>query len=378
MRVMFLARHENAGLIKALLERGHQVYIPDAQAPAFRAQGLAVNDVALPDDPNTKAGYRRLPITEKIRCVAAIAPQVVDAVTRLRPDALLVWTDAPPLPRLAALAARARGIPTFEVTHGAFNTYRQGHFEYESYVDYVLAPGQEEADFRAFYGSSAHVVPVGKPTYDWIASVDKQRDRQLVAEGCGLPSRRPIVLYGMTWRHPFSTWERDGDLGEWDVFRAHSALIGICKPYLIVKPHPVMSRPEDAQRIKRACEEAGLTEYAVTTLPVSSLLPACDLVVSHKSSLLVEAVLLDIPAVGFDFREWNDQRFYLGRGIEWVEQRDQLLAAMTRCLLDAPTKERLATERQSAKTYFNSANDGKATERCVSTIERLVAERMAA
>lgn len=376
MRIVFLARVENSGLIRELLNRGHEVLIPDAQVDIFRRAGLKVGEIRLPDDPNTLRGYLGLPVERKIECIANAAPQVIDAITSCKPDAVIVWTDAPPLPRLVCIAARARGIPTFEITHGSFNTYRQGHFETESYVDYVLAPGQEEVEFREFYGSSARVVVTGKPTLDWAATVDRAEARRQLVEASGISPKRPIILYGMTWRHPFSTWERDRDLGESDVFNAHKMLLNVCKPYLIIKPHPVMAQGWFAERLKAQCDEAGMTDYAVTTMPVSSILPACDLLVSHNSSLLVEGVLCDIPAICFSFREWNDHGFHSGKGVECIGKREELLGAMARCLLDRSTKDRLADERVAAKHYFNGPNDGKATERVAETIEKLASSRM--
>ena len=373
MRIVFAARLENAGLISEMLRRGHEVLIPDSQIAAFLQAGMAVKPIILPQDPNTIPGYLALTMEQKIQCVANAAPQVIDAITASGADAFVVWTDAPPLPRLMVLAAKARGIPTFEITHGSFNTYRQGHFEVESYVDYVLAPGQEEADFRAFYGSKAQVIITGKPTLDWTAMVDKPLVRGTLMEQADI-RKRPIVLYGMTWRHPFSTWERDKDLGESEVFNAHKMLLNVCKPYLIIKPHPVMANM--AERVRVMCDEAGMTDYAVTTMPVASILPACDLLVSHNSSLLVEGILCDIPAICFSFREWNDHRFHAGKGVECIERREDLLGSMARCLLDAPTKDRLASERVAAKHYYNGPNDGCATERVVTRIEELSARRM--
>lgn len=376
MRIVFLARIENAGLISELLKRGHEVLIPDAQADGFRRAGLKVDEIALPQDPNAMVGYLSLPMERKIECIANAAPQVIDAITAAKPDAVVVWTDAPPLPRLVCIAARARGIPTFEITHGSFNTYRQGHFEVDSFADYTLAPGQEEADFRAFYKSDANVVVTGKPTLDWTATIDKSEARRQLVEASGISPKRPIILYGMTWRHQFSTWERDKDLGESEVFNAHKMLLNVCRPYLIIKPHPVMSQAWVAERIKAQCDEAGMTDYAITTMPVSSILPACDLLVSHNSSLLVEGILCDIPSICFSFREWNDHKFHAGRGVECIERRDDLLGCMARCILDHATKLRLADERAAAKHYYNGPNDGQATQRVADTIEKLAASRM--
>ena len=367
LRVLTLLRAENAGLTRELSRRGHEILAPESVAADLGAQ-----PIGWPTDPHAVPNYLHKPLKDKLDLLNSSLPEAIKAVREAgHLDALVVWTDATPMMRAAVLAAKQMGVPTFEVTHGALNTYRQGHFECESYVDHILAPGQEEADFRTFYGSDVDVIQTGKPSLDWIANTDIVSTRQAIREQLGLPDRRPIVIYGMTWRHPFSTWERDRDLGESDVARAHMALQHVCSPFLVIKPHYCMGSPAVAERVKQAWSEAGAVEFAVYNGPVRGLLPAADLVVSHKSSLLVEAVLLDIPAIGFDFRERNDFRFYPARGIEWVERRDDLLPAMLRCLLDRPTKNRLATERESAKHYFNGPNDGRATQRAADAIENL-------
>lgn len=373
MRIVAILRPENRSLVEALLAAGHQVLVEEQVAALMPPE---CESLPWPNERSGLRGYASFTPVEKINALIPAMAQIIDTLNAREYDALVVWTDAIPTTRCAVLASRKRGIPTFEVTHGAFNTYRQGHFECDSYVDVILAPGQEEADFRKFYGSGAEVIVTGKPSFDWMASVDKAAKRETIKERWSLPPHRPIVLYGMTWRHPFSTWERDGDRGEWDVYSAHMNLLPICKPFLLIKPHYVFESEFMVKRLQHELEQQGITEYAIVTGTTPNILPACDMVVSHKSSLLVESVLLDIPCVGFDFRERNDFAFYPNRGIEWCADRAAMLPTITRTLLDAPTKLRLAEERVSAKPYFNGPHDGRAAERCVASIERVVAARV--
>lgn len=373
MRVIAIVRNENRGVVEALLAAGHRVTVQEQVAPVMPPE---CDSLPWPNERSGMRGYAGMSVTEKINALIPAMAQIIDTLNAREYDALLVWTDAIPTTRCAVLASRKRGIPTFEVTHGAFNTYRQGHFECESYVDVILAPGQEEADFREFYGSAAEVIVTGKPSFDWIATCDRAAQKEVIKERWQIPAHRPVVLYGMTWRHPFSTWERDSDRGEWDVYSAHLNLLPVCKPFLLVKPHYVFESELMVKRLHYEMEQMGVVEYAIVGGPTRDILPACDLVVSHKSSLLVEAVLLDIPALGFDFRERNDFAFYPNLGIEWCSDRLKLLETMTRCLLDFPTKDRLNTEREAAKHYFNGPNDGLAAERCTTTIEQVVSARM--
>lgn len=378
MRLLTILRAENIGLVKTLIDAGHDVVMPDDYASLYHRIGVDVESVIFPADPDGQPGVLRETVPNKISAVAGVAPRTIDAVRKVKADAVVLWTDAPTIPRIVALTARQDGIPSFEVTHGALNTYRQGHFECDSYVDYILAPGQEEVDFRRFYGSKAEVIITGKPSLDWIATANRDEAQETLLERFGITTKRPLVLYGMTWRHPFSTWERDADLGESDVLQAHMDLIPVCNPFLVIKPHYCTASNQHIARIHELCAKAGVVDFGIIVGPTQATLPAFDLVVSHKSSLLVESVLLGIPSVGFDFREYNDFAFYRGRGIEWIGKRENLKFAIGKCLLDAPTKARLQTERDTSQTYFNGPNDGHAAERCVEIIEQMVAQRRAA
>ena len=377
MKILAYLRRENNGLAFALMSAGHDLWVfPDDVMLMQRKLGFPAQPLE-GEEPSPKpagitgmledyVGARWNNVSSMVRAVKAL-----HAKEKL--DAVVVWTDAGILQRAMVLAAKSCGIPTFELTHGALNTYRQGHFECESHVDYILAPGQEEADFRAFYGSKAEVIITGKPSFDWMWNDSRLKVRGFMRDKLGIPERRPVILYGMTWRHPFSTWERDVDRGEATVMEAHMNLQAVCKPFTIIKPHYISADDKFVKSVAAWCDANGVTDYAVTGMDVQALLPTVDLVVSHKSSLLVEAVLCDLPAVGFDFRERNDFDFYRGLGIEWVDRPADLSPAMARCLLDKDTRDRLAAERERGKAYFNDACDGRATERVIAAISQRAA-----
>lgn len=382
MKILSYLRRENNGLAFALMDRGHDLWVfPDDVMLMQRKIGFPAQPLEGADPtpcPSGLAGLVESHVQERWGQTSSIVGAVKALHAKEGLDAVLVWTDAGILQRAMVLAAKHLGIPTFEITHGALNTYRQGHFECESHVDYVLAPGQEEKDFRAFYNAKCDVLITGKPSFDWMFSGSMLAARSAVRGKLDIPDRRPIILYGMTWRHPFSTWERDLDRGESTVMEAHMNMQPVCKPFTIIKPHYVQASDKGVREIAAWCEANGITDYAVTGMDIQALLPAVDMVVSHKSSLLVEAVLMDKPAVGFDFRARNDFDFYRGLGIEWVSEPRDLMNAMTRCLLDRDTRDRLAVERERGKVYFNHICDGRATGRVVDAIEQVVAGTLAA
>ena len=272
MRIVCLLRPENRTLVEALLAAGHSVIVNEQVAGAMPTE---CEPLPWPNERSGIRGYAGMSITEKINALIPAMAQVIDTLNAREYDALIVWTDAIPTTRCAVLASKKRGIPTFEVTHGAFNTYRQGHFECDSYVDVILAPGQEEADFRRFYGSPSEVIITGKPSFDWMHGMDRKAAKASIREQWQIPAHRPIVLYGMTWRHPFSTWERDEDRGEWDVYQAHLNLQPICKPFLLVKPHYVFENPMMVDRLRYELDQMGVVEYAIATGPTRTITRTC-------------------------------------------------------------------------------------------------------
>ena len=375
MNIIAFLRWENASLVRDLHDAGHTVWCDRGNAEKFRKllhlpiQPIDFGDAAM-DLPAPFDYGNGIP---------GIIDGVTDCIEQNNIEALIVWSDAPVDQRTAVLTARHKGIPTFEVVHGATNTYRQGHFEYESYVDYVLAPGQHEVDFRRFYDSNANVVVTGKPSFDWITQRDDLANaRSTAREHYGVDEKRPVVVHAMTWRHPFSVWERDKDWGDKAVIEAHMNLLPICNTFLILKPHYSQGSEAHAENIKKYCESAGVTDFAVMTGGPIVPLTMADLVVTHKSSIIVESFLLDLPVVMFEFRERNDFSWFKGYGAELVADRGELYPAMARCLLDRETKDRLAVGRVKGREYFNYKCDGDAGKRCVETIERAVAERKAA
>ena len=373
MKIFANLRYENASLVTDICDAGHELYMPRHICVYFRKllqRPIQPVDFADPDE-DDMAKYAA-PFEHANR-VPSIIDGFLDAHAKHKFDAVLLWSDAPTLQRCIALAARHVGVPSFEVTHGATQTYRQGHFEVNSHVDKILSPGQHEVDFRRFYAQGDwNCIVTGKPSLDWLGTLDKAAARSAMRGKFGIPEDRPCILYAMTWRHPFSVWERDTDHGELAVLQAHMNLLPVCNPYLIIKPHYAVGSEEYAAAVTRMCNDNRITDFGVMTGDPTFPLLCADLVVTHKSSIMVEAILLDLPVVMFEFREYNDFAWFQNKGAELVEKREDLLPAMTRALLDNGTRRRLATERQEAKHYFNGPCDGKAGQRCVKAIEEVV------
>lgn len=290
-------------------------------------------------------------------------------------DALVTWTDATPSERAAIFTCKHLGIPTFELRHGSWAHYLQGHFECESMVDTVLSPGDEDRLFLEFYGNKNDIVVTGKPQYDWTTMQDMQVIRQQAREKYNIPSDRPVIMYCTTWRHQFDYWEyTDPDPNNLRlVLQAHASLKQVCNPFLIVKLHPQMAGL--MQQYRNFCEYHQATDYAITDADASIILPAADVVVSHQSSVISECVIYGIRSIVIEFRPYNDHGFFKGRGFVPCSQPSQLEVEIGRLLLDRAYKAKLDAEMTANKFFWAGPNDGMASERCCDVIEERVNAR---
>ena len=284
-------------------------------------------------------------------------------------DAVIVWTDATPTARALIFTAKHLGIPTFEARHGAWAHYIQGHFECESLVDTVFSTGEEDKLFLEFYGNKNDIVVTGKPQFDWPAMADKKLLRSIIKAHFKIPDDRPVIIYGTTWKHPFSYWEYQDDILLYltSVLKAHMALQETCNPFLIIKLHPQTNL--DLDKYREFCEAQGASEYAVTTGESSMMLPAADVLITHQSSLVSEAVIYHVPSIVFDYRDYNDHGMFKNRGLTFVDKPNKLAPAIAKLLLDDEYKSHIQQEMEDNTFFWVGLNDGKSSHRCCEVIE---------
>lgn len=290
-------------------------------------------------------------------------------------DALVVWTDATPSERAAIFTCKHLGIPTFELRHGSWAHYLQGHFECESLVDTVLSPGEEDKLFLEFYGNRNDIVVTGKPQYDCTAVADAQMLRQQAREKYGITSDRPVIMYCTTWRHQHDYWEyTDPEPNSLRVvLQTHASLKQVCNPFLIIKLHPQMAGM--LQQYQSFCEYHKVTDYAITDVDASIILPTADVVVSHQSSVISECIIYGIRSIVIEFRPYNDHGFFNGRGFVPCSRPEQLETEIGRLLLDREYKVKLDAEIAANKFFWAGQNDGYSSERCCDVIEERVNAR---
>lgn len=400
MNVYVNLKAENISLLREMQKRGWDIYTFKQLAALLGQRGMKVNslDSLVPETiihqrQHFKPDLEGKMLVNGVDCWSKaqklllrtwndIADKICPHVDRLRwmkdnigLDAVLVWTDAIPETRALILTAQELGVQTFEVRHGAWNTYKQGHFECESLVDTVLSHGKEDVDFLRFYGNKNEIVVTGKPSLDWFKNTDARMNRAAIKERFQLPPDRPIIVYGGTWRHRFSFWELEENesVGLTAIINAHKMLQDICNPFLVIKIHPQVGML--AVKYHQFCQKNFLSEYSLIDCDPHLILPAADVLVSHKSSLVPEAMLYRIPAVVFEYRGFNDLDFYENKGFLKVTDPSKLAENIASALLDSDVKNRLRKEQDTAVEFFLGPQDGMAAQRCCDIIHARVASR---
>lgn len=315
-----------------------------------------------------------LPQAWVVRDDSGVAPGYAEAVERqsrrhhvlLNRSAFAVddgttslWLDPPP--RLRAVLAGpgipvhriGRDDPSLLVRGPAVRTLARRYRRYAT----ALAPGEAAAEvIGEALALRGPVVPVGLPRVDRVLGL---RDANPPA---GLPVDRPAVLYVPTVRRASrEAVEPPLDLEAWASTWGE-------RLYLLVHPHP-----QQPLRVPRHLR------WAVRDLAdVPDLAPwfaSAALVVSDYSSLIGDAVLLDLPVI----LHQPDRRLFLDRtrGVyrapgsagpvtETTAELDREVAAW---LADPPAwRQRFAQDRAAFAAHGSRPVDGQATRRAVEVL----------
>ncbi len=279
----------------------------------------------------------------------------------------VVWNSIQPTTRALCLAVQKRGLPAFEIDHGAFSTYLHGHFECDPAADHIFC-SPEHNEFLYNYGYTGTTYLTGRPAYDHWKPLDRIETRKRLK----LPPFQPMVLRTTTWTHPMSRWS-DAQMvttGPEEAFlRSYLAVQNVFPMTLVYSVRPNL--PLNPQEISLDMERIGIETGFVTKEdpPLYDLLQAADVVVSPKGSAAVEAVLLDKPAIVVDPRPQLDSWAWEERGILACRDMDELPHMILRCLSDEATQDKLAKERPAAKDWFNGP--GRAAESIAKEITKL-------
>ena len=263
------------------------------------------------------------------------------------------------------------GVPSLHLAHGALLARP------------YTVHGALNADVLAVFGEhAAHAyhdigVPMerirltGNPAWDvYSAGLSDKREelRHGLAAKYGWDRAAPIVVFGTTWvAYLTATCQTDIYEETLQVFlRAGKALrdSGL-KPVLVIKDRPP-NATFGRETTDRLATALGLQkgEYFHVTADTESLVVVADVMVSVDSNLLIEAMMVGVPAINL----LNEPglrigpSFYADSGILEVPA-EELADTITAVLSDPKSRADLKELMAARVTHYNVGVDGKAGER---------------
>jgi len=285
--------------------------------------------------------------------VAHFLPNVV-ALDRAKPDVVVLHNDVEPTTRLAAMWARARGVPCVHVPHAVYVDHPwRGPLGSDIHdivtASHIAAASPYQARWYHERTGDSEIQITGAPRWDWIArwNVSKERARKLLH----IPPDALVVTYATSWAQ--KTSEEGASVDPFSHFLEFLEAVKNTPILLIVKLHPSQT---DGQRYAQAVAESEIRAI-VTAAHLPYVLTASDLVITFgPSNVVIEAAALGKPVA------CHAAPFPM-HGVHWFEKPsgEQI---MSLALGGMPPS-------RDALSVFSGPLDGMSTKRVASWVREL-------
>lgn len=281
-----------------------------------------------------------------------------------------------PIARAASRWCRARGIPSFVLSHGA-GIGEAYTVTASAIADFMLFVGERGMDPYLDIGfPRERMVACGNPAWDSFPDVIARRSelRERVRHSMGLSSTTPVIVFGTTWNSKVTAL-RGGKSFEQTLtafMRACRALSDSGVHFHAIVKDRLANESRGRLETARIAHEAGFTAYSYATGEMPATLMAADLLVAHQSTTLLEALLADVPAINL----WLPSDWLIGPafdrndGIPMIEHSDvsRLAETMAALLQDEQERRQMLRSAKNGLPRFVFAFDAKSGERCADAI----------
>jgi hypothetical protein len=282
-----------------------------------------------------------------------------------RPAVVIMTEDRSSFSRAVAAHTRNEGIPTLLVQWGPIARCSNWLPSVAANVAAVEGDAAAEVLRASDGGASLRVVPTGQPRYEELLRQAARTSREADCRALSLDPARPIVLFGAhpvrersaSMKRNFVEEDRLGREVEAVVIAA--VRLGI---QLIVKPHPNegTSRHQDVI-VQHGNPDIRLIPGADSPYP---FLHVCDAVITHRSTLGLEGVLLGRPLLIVNLCGTPDAFPYVDSGVALgAHSEGEVEPALRRVIFDEVTQARMAARRPQFLSRFLTSAEGSATER---------------
>lgn len=275
------------------------------------------------------------------------AAYFMEVLQKIKPDILIVGSEATTVNWGHVLLAKSKGIPILEVQHGIF-----------THLTPVLPPISDKCAVGGDYYKEIYlkrgakkdqVVVTGWPKFDSLVAQSK-RD---------LFKNHKKVL--------FATQPPDLDLNLKTIETIGTCFDHLNGMYLIVKPHPA----EDPKAYTKVCALFKSVVLCSNQENTTSLVAAADVLITVSSTVAIEAVLFDKPIVCLNMS--NDESIYISSGVALnVTKYEDIVPAIEDVLYNDETLEKLSDARKTFSYQHTYHRDGKASKRVADLVISMI------
>lgn len=277
-------------------------------------------------------------------------------------------------------AARVAGIPSLHVMHGMpWAPAIDSHITSSRVAVY----GPWTRDWYLRNGNDPDRIAVtGNVAWDGYRMAAGAVDASAIQSSLGLDPALPVVLFATT----ICGHNRAADFVYWDWpwqhFQATVQALGQLtrrRPIqFLIKLHPMDDRPGMLDRHVDLARSAGLHTTGLKGWADPRHLLATNAVICLDSTIAIEAMLLDRPVVNLRLGDLLPGFLYDHRdGMLQITRASEIADAVEAAISDSAVQASLAERRVESLYRYNYLNDGRAADRVLHTIDRLLSPAQA-
>lgn len=325
-------------------------------------------------EPEISFGLARL-LCNAARMVACARAML----NRESPAIVLLTNERAGFGRAIGLAARTASIPSILVP-GLIRPHPLWLPGIAADIAAVEGEASAEVIRKGDITSEVRVAVTGPPKHDLLLSRAAATSRPTICERYGVDPDRPIVLYAS---HAFGEQSAkikrnfaEQRMLAREIEAVYGAVNSLTDVQLVVKPHPneeMRLHQETLERLK------GRNLHLIAkNEEIYPLLFACDVLVTHRSTVGLEAVLLDKPVVIVNLTGRPDAFPYVQSGVAIGAYDAFAVQPVIRAaLFDPVTRQQMAASRPGFLCRYAFRGNVSATDQVVDLALGLAQERLA-
>jgi CDP-Glycerol:Poly(glycerophosphate) glycerophosphotransferase len=296
-------------------------------------------------------------------------------ITNARPQLVVTMCDTPPIYRTIIKVCKINCIPTLVIQHGVTAGDMNGFHVMPIEADKQAVWGIISKEWAIQRGKPPETqVITGNPRYDSIVTMKSKEKNQLkVYDQLGLNRQKGIVVIATSWYAGVSSCYTPEDVEDF-ISKTLEAMKDFPEKQVVVKLHPGYYETYKEITLEIS-NELKMDNVFITRHFLWELLDICDLLITHSSTVGLEAMLFNKPVVTFYSKEISSLVPYANTAsVIKVHEASELVSAIRNALYNKKLQMALEEARRRFIYEYTYTQDGKSSQRVADLIESMIKE----